>query len=47
VSHREGSSPAAVEALRAADPVFGRLIDGLPPVDFAVWRARWSLDAFG
>jgi DNA-3-methyladenine glycosylase II len=47
VSDREGSSATAIEALRAADPVLGRLIDGLPPVDFAVWRARWSLDAFG
>jgi DNA-3-methyladenine glycosylase II len=47
VSDRQVSSPAAVETLRAADPVLGRLIDGLPPVDFAVWRARWSLDAFG
>jgi 3-methyladenine DNA glycosylase/8-oxoguanine DNA glycosylase len=47
VSDRDGSVPTEVEALRAADPVLGRLIDGLPPVDFATWRARWSLDAFG
>jgi DNA-3-methyladenine glycosylase II len=47
VSVRDRSSPAAVEALRASDPVLGRLIDGLPPVDFSAWRARWSLDAFG
>jgi DNA-3-methyladenine glycosylase II len=47
VSDRDGSAPTEVEALRAADPVLARLIDGLPPVDLAVWRARWSLDAFG
>jgi DNA-3-methyladenine glycosylase II len=46
VSDRDDPS-LAVAMLRAADPVLGRLIDGLPPVDFAVWRARWSLDAFG
>jgi DNA-3-methyladenine glycosylase II len=38
---------SAVEALRAADPVLGRLIDRLEPVDMASWRARWSLDNFG
>jgi len=47
MSDGDRSAAAAVEALRASDPVLGRLIDGLPPVDFAVWRARWSLDAFG
>jgi len=47
MSDGDRSAAAALEALRASDPVLGRLIDGLPPVDFAVWRARWSLDAFG
>lgn len=40
------SSHAAVDALRASDPVFARLIDRLEPVDLATWRARWSLDSF-
>jgi DNA-3-methyladenine glycosylase II len=47
MSERNHSAATSVEMLRAADPVLGRLIDGLPPVDFAAWRARWSLDAFG
>jgi DNA-3-methyladenine glycosylase II len=38
---------ASVDALRAADPTLGRLIDSLEPVDLASWRARWSLDHFG
>jgi DNA-3-methyladenine glycosylase II len=35
-----------VEALRASDPVLGRLIDSLEPVDLGRWRARWALDSF-
>ena len=38
---------SAVDALRAADPVFARLIDRLEPIEMAGWRARWSLDNFG
>jgi DNA-3-methyladenine glycosylase II len=38
---------ARIEALRSSDPVMGRLIDQLEPVDLATWRARWSLDRFG
>jgi DNA-3-methyladenine glycosylase II len=41
------TSDAAVDALRAADPTLGRLIDSLEPIDLASWRARWSLDNFG
>ena len=39
-------SRAGREALRAADPVFGRLIDRTEPVDLAVWRSGWALDPF-
>jgi DNA-3-methyladenine glycosylase II len=35
-----------VDALRAADPALGRLIDRLEPVDLEGWRARWALDSF-
>src|SRR2546423_14717688 len=41
-----GRIQSSVDALRAADPTLGRLIDGLEPVDLATWRARWSLDPF-
>lgn len=44
---RQTTSAAAVDALRAADPTLGRLIESLEPVDLATWRARWSLDNFG
>jgi DNA-3-methyladenine glycosylase II len=47
MNDEDGRSPAPVEALRAADPVLGRLIDRLEPIDLASWRARWSLDGFG
>jgi DNA-3-methyladenine glycosylase II len=36
----------ALDVLRASDPVLARLIDGLDPVDFGSWRARWALDRF-
>src|SRR2546423_2037599 len=42
-----GRIQSSVDALRAADPTLGRLIDGLEPVDLASWRARSSLDHFG
>jgi DNA-3-methyladenine glycosylase II len=35
-----------VEVLRRSDPVLGRLIDSLEPVDLGQWRARWALDSF-
>jgi DNA-3-methyladenine glycosylase II len=37
---------AAVDGLRAADPVLAKLIDRLEPVDLATWRKRWQLDPF-
>jgi DNA-3-methyladenine glycosylase II len=39
-------NPTGVDALRAADPVMARLIDGHEPIDLATWRARWSLGTF-
>jgi DNA-3-methyladenine glycosylase II len=47
MSRVKAGASSAVEALRAADPVFARLIDRLEPIDMAGWRARWSLDNFG
>jgi DNA-3-methyladenine glycosylase II len=41
-----GDHTDAVDALRAADPVLARLINGLEPVDLGRWRARWALDPF-
>jgi DNA-3-methyladenine glycosylase II len=35
-----------VAFLRSSDPVLGRLIDSLEPVDLGQWRARWALDSF-
>ena len=32
--------------MRAADPVLGRLIAGLEPIEMDRWRRRWSLDPF-
>lgn len=43
---QEGDGNRALAALRASDPVLARLIDGLDPVDFSSWRARWALDSF-
>jgi DNA-3-methyladenine glycosylase II len=37
---------AAREALRASDPVFARLMDGIEPFDLRAWRAHWKLDPF-
>ena len=42
-----GPDSAAIQSLRAADPVMARLIDRLEPIDLATWRARWSLESFG
>jgi DNA-3-methyladenine glycosylase II len=36
----------ALAALRAADPVLGRLIDGHPALDPWEWRARWPQEPF-
>jgi DNA-3-methyladenine glycosylase II len=47
MSDRMATTPTAVDALRAADPVLARLIERLEPIDLASWRARWSLDSFG
>src|SRR5690348_3411759 len=46
MSDEPPDSAARVAALRATDPVIGRLIDRLGPIDFGVWRARWTLDPF-
>jgi DNA-3-methyladenine glycosylase II len=46
MSDQEGEGPDALAALRASDPVLARMIEGLEPVDFTSWRARWSLDSF-
>ena len=35
-----------IEVLRRSDPVLGRLIDSLEPVDLGQWRKRWALDSF-
>jgi DNA-3-methyladenine glycosylase II len=40
------TSAGDADALRRADPVLGRLIDSLEPVDLGQWRARWRLDSF-
>jgi DNA-3-methyladenine glycosylase II len=43
---QEVDGHAALAELRTSDPVLARLIDGLEPVDFSRWRARWALDSF-
>jgi DNA-3-methyladenine glycosylase II len=40
------SSAAAVEALRASDPVMAGLMERVEPVDFTAWRDAWSGDIF-
>ena len=37
----EGRGRAALQALRAADPVLARLIDATPDGDLWTWRVRW------
>lgn len=42
------NAPDPIAALKTADPVLARLIDGVGHIDLAAWRGRWAAeDRFG